>query len=187
MHPSSVRLLAMHPPVKAQHPVITTNKSWALSRGGGWLFVLTSLVGCVSQDAAFTVTVYIHKCRRKATTSVDPYAYFGRYRAHYKPIRQIMFGIRVDSDFPRLLSLGEDRMLVSAVKWAGDCWLNYCLRQSRRIILFLYLFFSFLFVHKITKKIVDQFTFITLSLTIYRSFAFFSRLKTHLFHKSFPP
>jgi len=107
----------------------------------GWLFVLTSLVGCVSQDAAFTVTVYIHKCRRKATTSVDPYAYFGRYRAHYKPIRQIMFGIRVDSDFPRLLSLGEDRMLVSAVKWAGDCWLNYCLRQSRRIILYLDLFF----------------------------------------------
>jgi len=73
------------------------------------------------QDAAYTVTIYIHKCRRRATTSVDPYAFLGRYRAHYKPIRHIMFGIRPGSDFPRLLTLGEDRVLVRAkeIKFAS--------------------------------------------------------------------
>ena len=81
-----------------------------------WLIVTTAL-----QDATYAVTIYIHKCRRRATTSVDPYAYLGRYRAHYKPIRQLMFGIRSDSDFPRLLTLGEDRMLVSAVETVRNC------------------------------------------------------------------
>jgi len=66
------------------------------------------------QDAAFTVTIYVHKCRRRASTSVDPYGYLGRYRAHYKPIRELMFGAKADSDVPRLLTLGEDRVLVGA-------------------------------------------------------------------------
>ena len=58
------------------------------------------------------VTIYVHKCRRRSTTSVDPYGFLGRYRAHYKPIRQLMFGMSLDNDFPRLLTLGEDRVLV---------------------------------------------------------------------------
>jgi len=74
----------------------------------------TNVIDIALQDAAYTVTVYIHKCRRRATASVDPYGYLGRYRAHYRPIRQLMFGVKLDSDLPRLLTLGEDRVLVSA-------------------------------------------------------------------------
>ena len=77
------------------------------------------MIGVALQDAAFVVTIYIHKCRRRATTSVDPYCLLGRYRAHYKPIRQLMFGVKPDSDFPRLLTLGEDRVLVSECSPGG--------------------------------------------------------------------
>ncbi|XP_033747234.1 cilia- and flagella-associated protein 251-like isoform X1 [Pecten maximus] len=58
-------------------------------------------------DAEFTMTLY-----RRQRGDGDPYMYLGRYRAHYKPIKDIMFGVHLDTDQPRLLSLGMDRVLV---------------------------------------------------------------------------
>ncbi|KAM4808158.1 cilia- and flagella-associated protein 251 [Rhinophrynus dorsalis] len=59
-------------------------------------------------DEAFTVTLF-KKVTQKSGTSWEN---FGRYRSHYKPILNILFGKHLDSDEPRLLSLGMDRMLV---------------------------------------------------------------------------
>nr|XP_033813292.1 cilia- and flagella-associated protein 251 isoform X2 [Geotrypetes seraphini] len=59
-------------------------------------------------DEGFTVTVFkaINKNGRKC------WDYFGRYCTHYKPIQSIIFGVHMDTDEPRLLSLGMDRILV---------------------------------------------------------------------------
>ncbi|XP_071110877.1 cilia- and flagella-associated protein 251-like [Haliotis cracherodii] len=59
-------------------------------------------------DAEYTVSVYKKESMDTSTT----YTYMGRHRAHYKPIRDIMFGVQLDSTAPRLLSLGEDRVMV---------------------------------------------------------------------------
>ncbi|PIK40727.1 putative WD repeat-containing protein 66-like [Apostichopus japonicus] len=59
-------------------------------------------------DANFCVTVY----KAGSPNSDWPWTYLGKHRAHYKPIRTVTFGIKLDSDMPRLLSLGEDRALV---------------------------------------------------------------------------
>ncbi|ESO91649.1 hypothetical protein LOTGIDRAFT_191347 [Lottia gigantea] len=58
-------------------------------------------------DAEYALTVY-----KKQLDGNDPYDYLGRYRAHYKSINDVIFGVYLDTDIPRLMTLGEDRVLV---------------------------------------------------------------------------
>ena len=60
------------------------------------------------QDADFTVTLF----RSRHGEGIIPWAYVGRHRSHYQRITELMFDVKLDSNDPRLLSLGEDRYLV---------------------------------------------------------------------------
>ncbi|KFQ43220.1 WD repeat-containing protein 66, partial [Nestor notabilis] len=59
-------------------------------------------------DETYTVTVY----RRVLQNGSRCWERFAELCSHYKPIRSILFGVQLDSNEPRLLSLGEDRLLI---------------------------------------------------------------------------
>ncbi|NXS92617.1 CF251 protein, partial [Jacana jacana] len=59
-------------------------------------------------DEKYAVTVY----RRALQNGSRCWEHLAGLHSHYKPIRSILFGVQLDSNEPRLLSLGEDRQLV---------------------------------------------------------------------------
>ncbi|XP_076435189.1 cilia- and flagella-associated protein 251-like isoform X2 [Babylonia areolata] len=62
-------------------------------------------------DADYTTTLY--RAFEVGKRYPRGYQYVGRHRAHYKPIRDILFGLTVDDiPKPHLVSLGADRRLV---------------------------------------------------------------------------
>ncbi|XP_039260288.2 cilia- and flagella-associated protein 251-like [Styela clava] len=87
---------------------------------------LTNVVGKPFRYARDAVThiAFSHDSKYLATADADlattvfeyetdyGWKYLGRYRAHYKPIQDLSFGVALDSNSPRLLTLGEDRTLV---------------------------------------------------------------------------
>ncbi len=68
--------------------------------------------GCclLLQDADYCVTLF----KREAADSECPWTYLGKHRSHYKPIRGLQFGLKLDTTAPRLISVGEDRSLVGS-------------------------------------------------------------------------
>ncbi|NXL28126.1 CF251 protein, partial [Glaucidium brasilianum] len=59
-------------------------------------------------DEKYSVTVY----KRVLKNGSRRWEHLAGLHSHYKPIRSILFGVQLDSNKPRLLSLGEDRQLV---------------------------------------------------------------------------
>lgn len=60
------------------------------------------------QDEKYAVTVY----KRVLQNGQRCWEHLAGLHSHYKPIQSILFGVQLDSNEPRLLSLGEDRQLV---------------------------------------------------------------------------
>uniref|UniRef100_A0A2K5JBY0 Cilia- and flagella-associated protein 251 n=1 Tax=Colobus angolensis palliatus TaxID=336983 RepID=A0A2K5JBY0_COLAP len=59
-------------------------------------------------DRSFTVAVYMLVVRNGQRV----WEYLARLRSHRKSIRSLLFGVYLDSNEPRLLSLGTDRLLI---------------------------------------------------------------------------
>ncbi|NWU91072.1 CF251 protein, partial [Upupa epops] len=59
-------------------------------------------------DEKYSVTVYKSVLQNGSRC----WEHLAGLHSHYKPIRSILFGVQLDSNKPRLLSLGEDRHLV---------------------------------------------------------------------------
>lgn len=69
-----------------------------------------------SHDSSYLATSDLDRCVTVFKAQKDeldqPWVYVGKQRAHYKTIQDISFGVALDSNIPRLLSLGQDRVLV---------------------------------------------------------------------------
>ncbi|KAM5312683.1 cilia- and flagella-associated protein 251 isoform 2-T3 [Glossophaga mutica] len=59
-------------------------------------------------DINFTVAVYVLKVRNGCRV----WEYLARLRSHRQSIRSLLFGVHLDSNEPRLLSLARDRLLI---------------------------------------------------------------------------
>nr|XP_020043651.1 WD repeat-containing protein 66-like [Castor canadensis] len=59
-------------------------------------------------DVSFTVAVYVMIVKNGRRV----WEYLARLRSHRKSIRSLLFGVHLDSNEPRLLSLGRDRFLI---------------------------------------------------------------------------
>lgn len=68
-----------------------------------------AFVFLLCQDTGKSVTL-LRLCK-EGTQEI--WKYQGRHHSHYKPIQDLLFGVDLDSNQPRLLSLGMDRRLVS--------------------------------------------------------------------------
>lgn len=68
----------------------------------------TEMLLLLLQDEKFSVTIYKVTLRNGRRS----WEHLAGLHAHYKPIRSVIFGVQLDSNEPRLLSLGEDRLLV---------------------------------------------------------------------------
>ncbi|CAF2587098.1 unnamed protein product [Rotaria sp. Silwood2] len=68
-------------------------------------FSQTSTYLATAEDD-YTVSVY-----RQNLDSEDIYTFLGRYRAHYKPVRTLFFGLTPDDNQPILTTIGADRIL----------------------------------------------------------------------------
>lgn len=78
-------------------------------------------MNCCVQDAENTVTLY----KTSYEIGEELWLYVGRYRSHYKPIQDIMFTVYLDSNQPRLMSLAQDRVLVSCLFFYLEVFLLY--------------------------------------------------------------